>query len=139
MQTNKLVRWLAALALAITSLEFLYSFVVWEKISETTARLLSLNGLDGILGMPDWLFHVYYLVQVVSLVSLVVGWRWAKYLFIANVAFFAFSTLLFGIGISLPVEIFLATLLSYIYGAILILLIFSGITESRIDLPAADS
>jgi hypothetical protein len=120
----RLIQQLATTALILTIGNFGYAYTAWHRFDETTVDLLSFSGFNAIVIPSPWLFETYYVVQVISLLGLLTRLEISKYVFLANIVLFAATGLLTGISVSLPIEVFVATLIAYIYGAIVLLLFF---------------
>lgn len=127
------VSYLAVAAIVATAVSFSYSFLVYERIDETTRELLSLDGFNAALFLPAWAPYGYYIAQVVVLCSLFWLSAFTRYLFLANVVVFNGLGLLLGVSVALPVEILLTTLVQLLYGGILILLFLPTVVADSSD------
>ncbi len=125
------LRMLVLIALLFTLVDFCYGLYITRFLDKNTSMLMSMNGMSAIISAPPWLFYFYYATQVFVLGILLAKVRFARSLFTFSVTLFSVTTLLFGIGISLPIGIFLATILAYLYGAILILLFLPTWTDGK--------
>ena len=121
--TDNRVNILSLVALVIVAVDYLHGFFVWSTLNENLTTLMSLNGLEAIISLPNWYFHALYATQILVLFLLLLGVVWARYLFVALVVWIVASTLLFGVGISLPLQMLFGTLESLMYGAILLAIV----------------
>ena len=122
MNVESLIRRLAIVALVLTAIDFAYGFLAWDWIDESSSELMSLNGFYSIVPMPWWTYIPYYFVQVTVLLALFFSFRFAKGLFVAFTVIALILSLLFGFAVALPFQVFMATMLTYVYGAILALI-----------------
>lgn len=122
MNRRKAARLLAVLAFLLTVVDIFHGYFVWETLEETVARLLAVNGFDAIIEPPSWMYYVYYFIQLATLGGIIANIDFARHVLAINVVVFLIGSLLFGIGVSLPFQIFISLLISYMYGAILTLL-----------------
>lgn len=113
---------LALVALALTAFDYWWSYNAPDGLDDVTFDLLALNGFNAYFIPVEWMFHAYYGIQGLALCGLAVPVAGARQFFLINVTFFAALTLLTGISIALPIQAFVATLLAYIYGALILLL-----------------
>ncbi len=127
------LRSLTIIALILTLLDFVYGFLIWGTLDDTQIELLSFNGVYGLFEIPDWLWYGSFGLQVVILASLILGFSWARPAFLLFLVWFVISTLLFGVGISMPSRMFLGTLQCLLYGAIAFALIGGIPTPVRED------
>lgn len=115
-------RTLALAAILVTMIDVIHGYFVWDVLDDTVARLLGVNGFQAIIDPPSWLYDVYYVCQFVTLMSVVANIKYSRYLFALNVSVFLVVTPFLGIAVALPIQTFIGLLVSYSYGAILILL-----------------
>ena len=122
MNLESLIRRLAIAALVLTTIDFAYSYLAYDWIDESSTELMSLNGFYSIIPLPWWSYIPYYVVQVIVLLALVLSLKVARGLFVAFTVIALILSLFFGFAISLPFQVFVATIMTYVYGAILALI-----------------
>ncbi len=129
--SRRYVQYLAIIAAAVTVAAFVYSYSVFDRLDETTRDLISLDGFDAAFYPPTWAPYVYYSVQLLALILLLNPTKLTKYFFLANVVFFNGFGMLLGVSIALPVEVLFQTVIQYIYGAIVFLVIYEEFVLGR--------
>ena len=118
-------------AIVLLVVDYIYSTAIWDSLDENTLTLMSLNGLNAVIEQATWVSHAYYVVHILALALVAVGYEWSKYVFASAILLFAGTTMLFGMGISLPFQMLVGTFLGYLNGAILILLFARHFGEHR--------
>ena len=117
------LRALTTYALVLVPLDFVYGILIWGRLSDTQIELLSFNGIYGWFDYPDWVWYGSFGLQFVILIFLRLGYSWARAAFLLFMVWFVISTLLFGVGISMPSQMLLGTLKCLLFGAIVFALI----------------
>lgn len=123
-KTLRALRWMAGTAIALTLLEVGYSNLVWINLEGYQKDLLALSGLDALVRFPDAFFASYSFIQVLVLLALIVPLRYADIAFYVNLLIYETAFLFSGFAIGMALQSFLLTLVAYLYGAILFLLLF---------------
>ena len=126
---SSILRRLIVIAIITNVLSFTYSEGVVDRVDDVTGQLLSFNGFNSIVFLAEWFLYFYYAIQLFVLLALLTLHRWAERLFLVNIAAFTVLWLVTGVGISMPIEIFLGTLTGFSYGAIAIL-VFLRISDA---------
>ena len=114
--------------MVLVPLDFVYGILIWGRLSDTQIELLSFNGIYALFNdfEFEWVWYGNFGLQFAILVFLRLGFSWARPAFLLFIVWFVLSTLLFGVGISMPSQMFLGTLKCLLFGAIVFALIGRG-------------
>ncbi|MBY6064112.1 hypothetical protein [Pseudidiomarina sediminum] len=124
----KAVLMTAALYAVFFFLPYSWQFIYAEEI----VYVLSTNGVGAVLESPNLFLTIYSILYVLSLLGLYSYKKWAKWLFIALIAFqLLIAPYVLGISVSVYLDMSLGYLLSLFEGALLLML-FSDEISSKL-------
>ncbi len=121
-ETLRQLRVLSALSITLVVAEVLYSRFAWARLPEHLIELLSLNGINALLAIPESVFLAYPYIQIALLIGLMIPMKYSRAAFLANVVFYQVIFALSGISIGLAGQSVIFVIQAYAYGAIIYVL-----------------